>query len=124
MIQMKRLIQTLTAVALALSATSVMAFSCDSTVNTVGIASNGSLALDAGYGVILICSTTGTVSGVAPDTCKTWFSQALTAKASGRQIRIFFDRGDPSNASLADYVCTAANFGNWVWRPSYYVFNL
>lgn len=93
-------------------------FYCDGLITTVGL--NSSL-LYVGYGTVPIqsvCSVTGTVNGIPPETCRSWQALILSAQAQGRKVRFSYDSATSGNPA------SCAEFQTWAAAAPYLVITL
>ena len=77
------------------------AFSCSGQVVSVAIGpTNGTLQVNAGYGVHYLCRLHTEYNGVHPEICKAWYSMFLSAQASGRPVHQYYDASIASVARM------------------------
>jgi hypothetical protein len=101
---------------------SAAAMSCVTPIIQVGTSGWGSVTLSTNFSsAALTCSLSGTINTVTASTCQAWYGTFLSAQATGRPVRLFYDTAETYNTTLQLNVCTGANFGSWVWRVPYYV---
>jgi hypothetical protein len=96
-------------------------FACAGPIQYLGVGGNSMVNVNLGYGVLAICSMSGSWGGVEPDACRAWYSTLLTNRSLSKQITLFFSTDNSSNASLQVGVCSQSNFGTWVARPPYFL---
>lgn len=90
-------------------------FSCAGNVSSIALGpTNGTLQVNAGYGVHYLCKIHETYNGVHPEICKAWYSMFLTAQASGRKIQQSYSDSEGTDCNT---------LGNWtIPKPlPYYV---
>ena len=94
-------------------------FHCSGVVSSIALGpKNGTLQVNAGYGVHYLCKIHVEFNGVHPEICKAWYSMFLTAQASGKEISQSYN-GDSGGATN----CT--ELGNWqVPNPIPYYVNI
>ena len=81
-------------------------FSCSGEVQSVAFhPTAGTLQVNTGHGVHYLCKIHESFNGVHPDICKAWYSMFLTAQASGREVRQYYNDSAGTSCST---------LGNWV----------
>ena len=77
---------------------------CEGKVHSIALNPvGGTLTVNAGNGVHHLCNFATTQNGVNPETCKAWYSMFLTAKASGKTIRQYYERTDPNCGTIGNW---------------------
>lgn len=77
---------------------------CVGKVTHVGLYADGKLSVSNGYGVHYLCNVNNEFNGVSPDVCKSWYSIALAAHASNKDLAQFY----PFSSGQS-----CASLGNW-----------
>ena len=96
---------------------SVFAYDCLGKVNQLVIGPNGTVTASHGnMGWVYLCNVNSSYNGVAPDACKSIFSQLLAAKLADKNVRVWFSdtSNDCTNASHPAW----ADLKNWYFGPS------
>jgi len=95
---------------------SAATFGCTSKNNHVGQSRNGELYMMTEFGVFTMCNLTQPVSSVSPDTCRAWYTSALTARGLNKNVDFYFDTAEPANADMVAPYCTTTSNFNWRLR--------
>ena len=75
-------------------------FSCAGKVSSIGLNPiNGTLHVNAGYGVHYLCKVHTEFNGVHPEICRTWYSMFLAAQASDRKVEQYYNDGNGTNCT-------------------------
>ena len=87
-------------------------YTCAGPVSGVQISPGGVLSASsyAGLSWVHLCSVEAATNGVSADTCKAIYSMLLTAQATGKSVRLWFN-DDPN---------TCASHGPWTWLTGWY----
>lgn len=102
---MKRVVKSIIATLCVASIPAVNAgVLCEGKVQSIAFgAGSGTLTANTGYGVHYLCNFNEVQFGVHPETCKAWYSMLLTAKASGKTIKQYYERTDTNCSTLGNW---------------------
>jgi len=96
---------------------SAFAYDCLGKVNQLVIAPSGTVTTSLGnMGWVYLCNVNSIYNGVAPDACKSIFSQLLAAKLADKNVRMWFS--DTSNDCTNAKHPAWADLQNWYFGPS------
>ena len=96
---------------------STFAYDCVGKVNQLVIGPNGTVTTSLGnMGWVYLCNVNSIYNGVAPDACKSIFSQLLAAKLADKNVRMWFS--DTSNDCTNAKHPAWADLQNWYFGPS------
>ncbi|CAJ0704164.1 hypothetical protein ACTHR6_25545 [Ralstonia holmesii] len=89
-----RLFRHVAAICLVLlfSQTSYAAYACSGQVRTFGMNTDGSVYVDNGYGIWVVCNLHAQTN-IPPTVCKGWYSMMVAAQARNAIVDLYFDDG-------------------------------
>jgi len=85
----------------------------------LGVDSSGVVftTVQGASGPIGVCNVTVTADNTSADTCRSAYAEILTARATGRKIRFYFNSDAPSLGGIT----SCSGLGSWTTRVSYFV---
>ena len=115
--KMKRLLPVYFLVFSSITFNANAAHNCAGTVNTVDVDASGNLLLNiTGIGDgNTVCSLTKQLGEFVPEACKSTLSLALSAKMSGKKVRLYFRNDTNTNCAKGNWV-NLADSGIYYFR--------
>ena len=93
------------------------AYDCLGKVNQLVVAPSGTVTASLGnMSWVYLCNVNSIYNGVAPDACKSIYSQLLAAKLADKNVRMWFS--DTSNDCTNAKHPAWADLQNWYFGPS------